>query len=101
MKEFNNGLTEAQIERLAILIEECAEVQQIACKILRHGYGSYNPTIDNCPDNRQLLETEVGDLLFAIEWMQKEEDIDGTQVRYSAINKRQKVQKYLHHNTIK
>lgn len=62
-----NNLTPAQIERLAILIEECSEVQQIACKILRHGYDSKNPLIDDSLTNRQLLQNEMGDLLFAIE----------------------------------
>lgn len=45
MSEFTNNLTPAEAECLAILIEECAEVQQIACKILRHGYDSCNPTV--------------------------------------------------------
>ncbi len=90
-------LTPAQRERLAILIEECAEVQQIACKILRHGYNSRNPTVNDSPNNKQLLETEVGDLLFAIEWLSLK-DIDPTKVRYAAIDKKGKIKKYLHHN---
>ena len=35
-----NKLTEAEQERLVILAEECSEVIQIVCKILRHGYDS-------------------------------------------------------------
>lgn len=99
-KEGDNRLTAAETERLAILIEECAEVQQIACKILRHGYESRNPTVAQSPNNRKLLETEVGDLLFAIEWLQQMKDIDATKVRYAAIDKKKKVQKYLHHNNL-
>jgi len=51
MEHFNN-LNPAELERLAILAEEAAEVVQIANKIIRHGYASYHPTtkkaIQNC-----------------------------------------------------
>jgi len=65
-----NRLTEAEAERLAILIEECGEVTQAACKILRHGYESTNPKaitpIEEDPEtNRSALERELGDLLHA------------------------------------
>ena len=40
-----NGLSESEQERLSILIEECGEVVQAACKILRHGYESFNQTV--------------------------------------------------------
>lgn len=91
------NLTPAQTERLAILIEDCSEVQQIACKILRHGYESKNPLIDDSLTNKQLLQNEMGDLLFAIEWLQ-EQDVDATKVRYAAIDKKNKIKRYLHHN---
>ena len=32
-----NGLTPAEAERLALLMEECGEVVQIIGKVLRHG----------------------------------------------------------------
>ena len=35
---FNTGLTDAQRERLARLLEERGEVQQIIGKVLRHGF---------------------------------------------------------------
>lgn len=35
MENFN-GMTPAETERLAILVEECGEVVQIGMKILRH-----------------------------------------------------------------
>src|SRR5574343_752810 len=34
-----NRLSEAELERLAILIEECGEVAQAACKVIRHEIG--------------------------------------------------------------
>lgn len=58
-----NELTPAQAERLAMLIEECAEVQQIACKILRHGYGSFDPDDETKGTNRTQLQVELADLV--------------------------------------
>ncbi len=67
-------LNEAEQERLAILVEECAEVQQIACKILRHGYDSYHPDDKLKTANRRLLENEVDELLAVIMLMQRRLD---------------------------
>lgn len=58
--------TPEQLERLALLVEECAEVQHIAMKIIRHGYGSHNPFDENKVLNRELLNKKLGDLMFAI-----------------------------------
>jgi len=44
-----NGLSPAEAERLALLAEECGEVVQAVCKVLRHGYESTNPTLCNGP----------------------------------------------------
>ena len=72
-----NGLTDAQTERLAILAEECGEVVQIVGKILRHGYNSYNPTVDETKrkSNTALLTKELGDLLWIISKMDDAADI--------------------------
>lgn len=51
--KFSNNLSDAELERLAYLAEECGEVQQIIGKIIRHGYESYSP---NDPE-KQLTET--------------------------------------------
>lgn len=59
-----NVLTSAQEERLYLLIEECAEVQHAATKILRHGMASHNPDAIRAPSNRESLERELGDLLL-------------------------------------
>ena len=61
MTDHFNGLTPAQAERLAMLIEECGEVIHIAGKILRHGYDSYHPA-DRTVTNRELLGRELTDL---------------------------------------
>lgn len=33
-------MSNEELERLALLVEEAAEIQQIAMKIIRHGYAS-------------------------------------------------------------
>jgi len=93
-----NELKLGEAERLAVLIEECAEVQQIACKVLRHGYLSFNPNDKFRTSNRTLLERELGDLSAAIYLMRRAEDIDRHRVRDADRKKRENVFKYLHHN---
>lgn len=54
-------------EALVILMEECAEVQQAAAKVLRFGW---NSSFNNGGDSRTndlKLTTEMGDLLAAFE----------------------------------
>lgn len=60
-----NGLSPAQAERLAILMEECGEVVQIIGKILRHGYDSCSPFGHNMETNRQALIRELFDVKAA------------------------------------
>lgn len=97
MTEHFNQLTEAEQERLAILIEECAEVQQIACKILRHGYESDNPVLQNQETNRRALERELGDLGHAVRRMEKAADINPLAIRARAASKPERILPYLHH----
>lgn len=99
METFSNKLTDAQIERLAILVEECGEVQQIIGKIIRHGYESYNPFDPQKTTNKRLLQKEVGDLLLAVELLTRSNDLDVTQIAWSNIDKREKIKPYLHHQT--
>lgn len=95
MSKSFNCLTVAQIERLALLAEEAAEVVKAAMKILRHGYESCHPHEDET--NRESLERECGDLLYAINLIAKAKDL-----RYSSIEEHQKIKEnsvfdYLHH----
>src|SRR6266702_712335 len=65
-----NGLTPAEDERLTLLAEECAEVIVAIAKIQRHGYESFDPTIEIPEDmrpetNRQALTREMGDVRAA------------------------------------
>lgn len=91
------NLTPAQIERLVILVEEASEVQQIAMKILRHGYESYNPLDPTGTPNRNLLEKELGDLHFSIFMMAKNGDLKLDIVMLNSRLRKKTITKYLHH----
>lgn len=97
MENFNK-LTASETERLAILMEECAEVQQIIGKILRHGYESYDPTKDSPMDNRMLLELELGDLTHIVEQLKSIGDVNSNAIELRMKNRNNRVNKYTHHN---
>jgi NTP pyrophosphatase (non-canonical NTP hydrolase) len=55
-------------ELLTILIEECAEVQQRATKLLRFGCDEVQPGQDKSNSTR--LAEEIGDLECVINWLE-------------------------------
>lgn len=91
-----NKLTDAQSERLALLLEELGEAQQVIGKILRHGFESFHP---DRPDttNRLLLEQELGDVRAAVDILIKAGDLNEDMIGYSKDDKLLRVVKYLHH----
>ena len=91
------GLTPAQLERLAILSEELGEAQQAIGKILRHGYNSRNPHIDDAPRNVMSLMHELGDVEFAIQLLCDSGDLDGQTILACKDRKAEKIKRYLHH----
>jgi len=97
-----NKLTEPEVERLALLLEECGECQQIIGKVLRHGYESFDPTVkvpddENPTTNRMLLEKELGDVFHAIDRMAFSRDVKFERITDHANAKIAKVERYLHH----
>lgn len=68
-------MTEAQRERLTMLIEECSEVQKECTKILRHGYDNYHPDEPHIT-NKYNLEKELSDLLAILMIMISKDDLD-------------------------
>ncbi|HEY9146980.1 MAG TPA: hypothetical protein VIN36_09870 [Thiobacillus sp.] len=94
MKHFNQ-LTPAEAERLALLLEEMGEAQQIIGKILRHGYESRHP--DGGDTNRGLLEKELGDVRHAMILLCLADDLDKSAIHDHADRKAIKVCQYLHH----
>lgn len=85
-----------QVERLALLLEELGEAQQAIGKVLRHGYGSHHPDSPLGPDNRDMLERELGDVLAAIEILQMGRDVSLKQIESHKRAKRRRVVHYLH-----
>lgn len=94
-------LSDAEVERLTLLMEECAEVQQIIGKVLRFGYESINPLVPEEGTNRDRLERELGDLSLIITMMGDNEDIKYKNLQDRAAQKRKKIQKFLRHNEVK
>lgn len=90
-------LSPAEVERLALLLEEMGEAQQIIGKILKHGYESCHP---GRPDvsNRQELEIELGHVVAAMFLLKESEDISEDALARHAEEKEGTVGKYLHHN---
>lgn len=92
-----NQLTPAQAERLALLLEELGEVQQQIGKILRHGYGSYDPTCKLGNTNRTNLEWELGHVVAATQMLVEAEDVFTDRINHSAHLKRERIHPWLHH----
>lgn len=97
MTEHFNGLSEAEQERLSILIEECGEVIQAACKILRHGYASNHPVDPWHGTNRRSLEKEIGHIIHVVSRMENASDLDSAVITESAQAKAANITTYLHH----
>ena len=98
-KEDIQNLSNSEIERLAILTEECGEVQQIIGKILRHGYKSYSPIDESKTTNRELLEKELGDIKWISELMIKNGDIDKDKIYKRTLDKGTNINNnFLHYN---
>lgn len=88
-------LTDAQIERLAILSEECGEVIQIVGKVLRHGYANFHPLDPVLQSNKSLLQNELGDLVNAINFLAEHKDVDMEAIHTKAESKKKRFVRWL------
>lgn len=79
------------------LLAAAGDVLQVVGKIQRHGYASYNPTIENAPTNRQLLEVALGGLQRAIASYVAQGDVSMREVLQRAAEKRISATRWLHH----
>ena len=93
-----NQLTPDQLERIAILMEECGEVVQICGKILRHGAYSHHPRTGR--GNLDSLENELGDVFAAANMLYQDGFLQPRRVNRWAEEKLKKVGQYLHHFTV-
>ncbi len=90
-----NDLTTAELERLAHLAEEAAEVIQAVTKIIRHGWLSTHPSCSGF-DNRMQLVKELGDFRGALELNLLAGAFSSYEYREAALNKLARVQEFLH-----
>lgn len=97
MQQNFNQLTPAQVERLAILSEECGEVVQIIGKILRHGYESYSPYDEFKEANRSLLMKEIGNIDAAVQMLADAKEVDLSEIDRAAAEKFATIKRYTHH----
>lgn len=94
---FDNGLSPAELERLAFLAEECAEAIQSVGKIVRHGYESCDPTRSPTPTNRRALETELADVHFAISLLAQAGDVSQRNIEAAISSRVANPGRYMHH----
>jgi len=80
-------------EVLTILIEEAAEVQQRATKLLRFGRDEVQKK--QKLTNRQRLSREVGQLMFMIAYAQEHKLLDYAQIVKGTDEKGPKIEQYL------
>ena len=97
---YSNGLTDAGLERLALLMEECGEVIQAIGKIQRHGYTNDWLTSRHRPSNRQQLEEEIGHFWYAILLLLDAGDLSMAEIERHAEEKEKTVRQYLHHQNL-
>lgn len=98
--ELNEVVTPAELERLAILSEECGEVQQAIGKIIRHGYKDKhlvpNKRTGTILNNRSTLELEIGDMLVAVDRVIDNDLHRGEVTKY--YDEKKAMNQFLHHN---
>jgi hypothetical protein len=99
LSNFDNGLSKARTERLAIAAEECGEAIMAIGKILRHGLHSWNPNVVGGGTNQDDLARELGDVTFAISMLVEADDVSGPTVYARAQKKAEKIKPYLHHQS--
>lgn len=82
-------------ERLLVLNEECAEVQQSISKIFRFGTTSRYPNPDS-PDNLTEFHQEVGDVIAMIDTLVDLGFMDREKINQAVDRKKNKLKIWLH-----
>ncbi len=92
-------VTKLELERLTLLSEECAEVQQVVSKIIRFGFDDFHPKNNNEP-NRLLLTKELGDLMLIIDLLVNNLDLKFDEIEEFKEIKKSKINRYLRYNKV-
>lgn len=100
MEALFSRLSPAQIERLALFIEEMGEALQMVGKVFRHGYDSRHP--EGKTTNREDLEKEIGHIESAVDFLcgglePGGADLKDSNILKAKLEKQKGVMKYLHH----
>ncbi len=93
--DLGNEQAAAQIERVALLMEEMAETIHVIGKILRHGFNSYNPYTEE--KNKTLLEKELSHVSLALSLLIANGDIDPLALTEYQSLKQQSVKRFMHY----
>ncbi len=98
-----NQLTEAELERLSVLMEEMGEALHVIGKIQRHGFDNHDPTLpmQEQMTNRRALERELGHVKASIRMMVADGDIKAGNIELNADVKKATIKEWLHHQEVK
>lgn len=108
MQQEHYNLSNGELERLAILMEEAGEVVKDVGKIMRFGWESKKipdperdqPGDSDHFDNRRLLTRELGDIMGIIDLMIQSGDIDAQELAFEIRAKKSRINKWLKHNKV-
>lgn len=92
-----NRLTPAESERLALLAEQMGEAIQAICRVLRHGYESYNLLDPKRTSNRELLTSKTGHVLYAMSRLVEAGDMDSGDIEAAEHALGEWIDRSLHH----
>jgi hypothetical protein len=92
--DIENFLTDEEVERLDLLVEEASEVIQIAQKIKRFGFES---NFKDGKSNRVLLEGEIGDFQAIVGLMMQRGEVDGGNIEVASFSKLGRMKPFTRH----
>ena len=90
-------MTEAQLEVLVVLMEECGEVIQRIGKILRFGPDATHPRKPELGTNQEALCEEIAHVMAATQLCAKYDMVDGALIDEERRRKLATIDDYLHH----
>ena len=95
-RTFSHGMSDAQVERLAMMAEEGSEIVSPVTKSMRHGLFSYHPDDPSKQPNAEYLRQEIIDVLAMAQVLLNHGDIKP--ITIEEINQRmQRKLRYTHH----